>query len=83
VSPLVAVPACVKTILEITTTVGAAVDREAVEVVESSTALTTLVPDEEAEAEVKQYMTSKLLVCWALIKVSNGSNAYQENRAGC
>jgi hypothetical protein len=59
--PLATVPARVKTILEITTTVGAAVD-----VAESCMALTVIAPNEELEAEVKQYMTSRLLVCQAL-----------------
>jgi hypothetical protein len=63
----------VKTILEITTTVGAAVDGEAVEVVESCTSLAAMARAEGAEAEVKQYITSKLLVCQALIKVSSCS----------
>ena len=45
---------------------GAAVDGEAVDIVESCIALSAIAPGEEAEAEVKQYMTSKLLVCQAL-----------------
>jgi hypothetical protein len=68
VIPLVTVPARVKTILEITTTVGAAV--------ESCRALTAITLDEEVEAKVKQYMTSKLLVCQALTKVSRRPEVY-------
>ena len=47
-----------KTILEIATTVGAAVD-----ITESCMALTVIAPNEELEAAVEQYMTSRLLVC--------------------
>jgi hypothetical protein len=61
--------------------VGAAVDGEAVDVVESCMALAVIAPDEEAEAEVKQYMTSKLLVCQALMMVSMRLEMYQENCA--
>lgn len=70
---LVTVPARVKTILEITTTVGATEGCEAVEVAESCTALTATAPDEAAGAEVEQYMAFKLLVRQALIKVSKSS----------
>lgn len=51
------------TILDITTTAGAAVNAE-----ESCIALAAFGADEEADAEVEQYMASKLLVCQALAK---------------
>jgi len=66
--PLVTVPARVKTILDITITVGVAEGCKAVAVVEFCMALTAATPDEAAGADVKQYITSKLLVCQALIK---------------
>jgi hypothetical protein len=68
--PLVIEPARVKNMFEITMIVGAAVDGEAVDDMESCTALAMNAPEKEAEAEVKHRMTSKLLVCKALIKVS-------------
>jgi hypothetical protein len=60
--PLAIVPARVTNMFEITIIVGAAVDGEAVDDMESCTALAVIALDEKAEAEVKQYMTSKLLV---------------------
>jgi hypothetical protein len=62
--------------------VGAAIDGEAVGVVETCTALAAIAPDKEAEAEVMQYMTSKLLVCQALIKVSMRSEVYVPSKLG-
>jgi hypothetical protein len=73
---LVTVPAWVKTILDITITVGVAEGCKAVAVVEFCIALTATAPDEAARADVKQYMTSKLLVCQALLRVSKSSIAY-------
>jgi hypothetical protein len=73
---LVTVPARVKTILDITITVGVADGCKAVAVVEFCMALTTTAPDKLAGADVKQHMTSKLLVCQALLRVSKSSIAY-------
>lgn len=49
----VTIPARINTMLKITKTAGAAVDGEAMDVVESCTALAANAPDEEAESEVK------------------------------
>jgi len=79
---LVTVPARAKTILEIMATTGAALDGEVVGFVDSCIALAAITPEEGAEVEVKHYMTSKLLVCKALIKVSMRSEVYQESCVG-
>lgn len=50
--PLVIVPARVKNMFEITMIVGAAVDGEAVDNMESCTALAVIAPDEEAECRL-------------------------------
>ncbi len=72
-------PARVKTILEITTVVGATEGCEAADDVEPCRALAATAPEDEAEAEVKQYMASRLLVCQALIEVSKSSIMDQDN----
>jgi hypothetical protein len=71
--PLFAVPACVKTISEITTTVGSIEGCIVEDVTEPCKVLATKAASPAAETEVKQYKTSKLLVCQALIRVSKSS----------
>jgi hypothetical protein len=69
----------VKTILEITTTVGAIDSCDDTVVAKFCTALAATVVDCVVETEKKQYIMSRLLVCHKLVKFSKLSGIELKN----